>query len=385
MSHAYWAKEYKTRQIALYDRAFVLCAILIVIMGLVMVASSSMTVSMHQYNTPFHYLFRQLLSVAIGMCICAAVVSIPLRFFEKYSRVLLIIAVALLALVLVPGLGRSVNGSRRWLHLGPLSFQVSEIAKLFYIIYLASYLYRFRDKMDEKRRTFMLPLIILGLMGILLLLEPDFGSAVVIALTTLGLLFLGGVRVRYFILLIVLALAALAALAVVSPYRLMRLTSFLNPWADQFGSGYQLTQSLIAFGRGGIGGVGLGESIQKLFYLPEAHTDFLFAVLGEELGLVGMIAILLLYTVFFWRVFVIGHRAYKERLFFAAFLAYGMGLWLFCQVLINMGVNVGLLPTKGLTLPLMSYGGSSLLTNFALIGLILRVDHEMRIHYVSQH
>lgn len=385
MSHSSWAREYKSKQIALYDRAFVLCGILIVVMGLVMVASSSMMISAHAYNTPFHYLFRQLVSVAAGVFLCAIVVQMPLRFLEKHSRVLLIIALALLALVLVPGIGRSVNGSRRWLHLGPLNFQVSELAKLLYIIYLADYLNRFRDKLGENQRTVILPIIILGITSVLLLLEPDFGSAVVIAATTLGLLFLAGVRVRYFIVLIGLALFAMAALAVVSPYRLLRLTSFLNPWADQFGSGYQLTQSLIAFGRGGVAGVGLGESIQKLFYLPEAHTDFLFAVLGEEMGLVGMATILVLYAVFFWRVFIIGHRAYKERLFFAAFLAYGLGLWLTCQVLINIGVNVGLLPTKGLTLPLMSYGGSSVLTNFVLIGLILRVDHQMRIHYMSQH
>lgn len=385
MSHAYWAKEYKSKHIALYDRAFVLCAILIVIMGLVMVASSSMMISTHRFNTPFHYLIRQVVCVVTGIVLCAGVVLVPLKWFEKHSRVLLIVSLALLALVLVPGIGRTVNGSRRWLHLGPIGFQVSEIAKLFYIIYLASYLHRFKDKMGANTQSFVLPLVILGVTSVLLLLEPDFGSTVVIAATTLGLLFLGGVQLRYFLLLIGLALGALAALAMISPYRLMRLTSFLNPWADQFGSGYQLTQSLIAFGRGGIEGVGLGESIQKLFYLPEAHTDFLFAVLGEELGLIGMAAILTLYAVFFWRVFIIGHRAYKERLFFAAFLAYGLGLWLFCQVLINMGVNVGLLPTKGLTLPLMSYGGSSLLTNFALIGIILRIDHEMRIHYVSQH
>jgi cell division protein FtsW len=385
MRHSSWAKEYKSKQIALYDRTFVLCAILIVVMGLVMVASSSMMVSTHSYNTPFHYLFRQVFTVVMGAILCAVVVQMPLRHIEKHSRILLIVALALLALVLVPGIGRSVNGSRRWLHLGPLNFQVSELAKLLYIIYLAGYLNRFRDKLVENQRTVILPIIILGLTSVLLLLEPDFGSAVVIAATTLGLLFLAGVRVRYFILLISVALLALAALAVISPYRLLRLTSFLNPWADQYGSGYQLTQSLIAFGRGGIGGVGLGESIQKLFYLPEAHTDFLFAVLGEEMGLMGMVTILLLYAVFFWRVFVIGHRAYKERLFFAAFLAYGLGLWLSCQVLINIGVNVGLLPTKGLTLPLMSYGGSSLLTNFVLIGLILRVDHQMRIHYMSQH
>jgi cell division protein FtsW len=385
MKHSSWAKEYKSKQIALYDRAFVLCAILIVVMGLVMVASSSMMISTRTYNTPFHYLFRQLFSVTIGAILCALVVQMPLRYIEKHSRVLLIVALALLALVLVPGIGRSVNGSRRWLHLGPLNFQVSEMAKLFYIIYLAGYLHRFRDKLAENQRTVILPIIILGITSVLLLLEPDFGSAVVIAATTLGLLFLAGVRIRYFIILIGLALAALAALAVVSPYRLLRLTSFLNPWADQFGSGYQLTQSLIAFGRGGVSGVGLGESIQKLFYLPEAHTDFLFAVLGEEEGLVGMVTILLLYAIFFWRVFVIGHRAYKERLFFAAFLAYGLGLWLSFQVLINIGVNVGLLPTKGLTLPLMSYGGSSVLTNFVLIGLILRVDHQMRVHYMSQH
>ncbi len=385
MRHSSWAKEYKSKQIALYDRAFVLCAILIVVMGLVMVASSSMMVSTRTYNTPFHYLFRQVFSVTIGAILCALVVQMPLRIIEKHSRILLIVALALLALVLIPGIGRSVNGSRRWLHLGPLNFQVSELAKLLYIIYLAGYLHRFRDKLGENHRTVVLPIILLGITSGLLLLEPDFGSAVVIAATTFGLLFLAGVRIRYFIVLIGLAMAALAALAVVSPYRLLRLTSFLNPWADQFGSGYQLTQSLIAFGRGGVTGVGLGESIQKLFYLPEAHTDFLFAVLGEEEGLVGMVTILLLYAIFFWRVFVIGHRAYKERLFFAAFLAYGLGLWLSFQVLINIGVNVGLLPTKGLTLPLMSYGGSSILTNFVLIGLILRIDHQMRIHYMSQH
>ncbi len=385
MKHSSWAKEYKSKQIALYDRTFVLCAILIVVMGLVMVASSSMMVSTHTYNTPFHYLFRQVVSVVVGGILCAVVVQMPLRYIEKHSRVLLIAALLLLALVLVPGIGHSVNGSRRWLQLGPLNFQVSELAKLLYIIYLASYLHRFRDKLADNQRTVILPIAILGISSVLLLLEPDFGSAVVIAATTLGLLFLAGVRVRYFVLLIGFALAALAVLAVVSPYRLLRLTSFLNPWDDQFGSGYQLTQSLIAFGRGGIFGVGLGESIQKLFYLPEAHTDFLFAVLGEEAGLVGMISILLLYAIFFWRVFIIGHRAYKERLFFAAFLAYGLGLWLSCQVLINLGVNVGLLPTKGLTLPLMSYGGSSIVTNFVVMALILRVDHQMRIHYMSQH
>ncbi len=385
MSTATWAKEYKSRRIALYDRGFVIVAILILIAGLVMVASASMIISSETYGSSFHYLNRQLFSLALGLVASAFVMRIPLSFFEKHSRLFLVLAFALLALVLVPGIGRAVNGSRRWLHFGPLNFQVSELAKLLFIIYLGSYLHRFRENLSEDRASFIRPLIILAAISVLLLLEPDFGSMAVLVATTLGLLFLAGVRLRYFIFLIGLAVLALVGLVEVAPYRLLRLTSFLNPWADQFGSGYQLTQSLIAFGRGGIMGVGLGESIQKLFYLPEAHTDFLFAVLAEELGLVGMVTVLVLYAVFFWRVFVIGRRAYLERLYFGSFLAYGLGLWLFCQVLINIGVNVGLLPTKGLTLPLMSYGGSSLLINFILMGLILRVDHEMRISYMGRH
>ena len=280
--------------------------------------------------------------------------------------------------MLIPGIGRVVNGSRRWLAIGPIGIQVSELAKVTMILYLSGYLVRQQHSVGQSIIGFIRPMIVLGIFAFLLLLEPDFGATVVISGTVMAMLFLTGVKIRYYLGLMVMVGVSLAFLAVSSPYRMARLTAFLNPWADQFNSGYQLTQSLIAFGRGGWFGVGLGDGVQKLLYLPEAHTDFLFAVLAEELGLTGILLVLILYSILVWRGFMIGFNAFSQGRLFAAFAAYGVTFWLGLQAAINMGVNSGLLPTKGLTLPLLSYGGASLVVNCIVIALLLRIDHENR-------
>ena len=286
--------------------------------------------------------------------------------------------------MLIPGIGREVNGSIRWLVLGPVALQVSELAKLAVVIFLAGYLTTHQQEVRVAPRGFIKPMIIFSLMAFLLLLEPDFGATVVIFCTVLGMLFLAGVQLRYFLFLILISGLAFGSLAVLSPYRLQRLTTFLHPWANQYGSGYQLTQSHIAFGKGGWFGVGLGDSVQKLFYLPEAHTDFLFAVLGEELGLVGLLTVLLLFIIFISRGFKISSNEFKNKNYFPAYLAFGLSLWIGLQALINMGVNLGALPTKGLTLPFISYGGSSMLINCLVLGLLLRIDHEARLQRPSR-
>ena len=280
--------------------------------------------------------------------------------------------------MLVPGIGRSVNGSRRWLAFGPIGIQVSELAKLTMIFYLSGYLVRQKQAMSSSILGFIKPMIILCVIGVLLLMEPDFGAAVVIVGTVMAMLFLSGVKLRYYIGLMLIVITALIFIAIASPYRVARLTAFLDPWADQYNSGYQLTQSLIAFGRGGWLGSGFGESIQKLMYLPEAHTDFLFAVLAEEMGFVGILIVISLYAIVIIRGLHIGYTAYNQNSLFAAFTAYGLSFWLGLQAAINMGVNAGILPTKGLTLPLLSYGGASMVINCVVIALLLRIDHENR-------
>jgi len=273
-----------------------------------------------------------------------------------------------------------VNGSRRWLALGPISIQVSEIAKLVIIFYMSAYLVREQQRSKQLQHlvSFLKPMLVLSVIALLLLLEPDFGATVVICATVMVMLFLTGVKLRYYFGLLVIVVSSLILLAFSSPYRLARLTTFLNPWADQYNSGYQLTQALIAFGRGGWFGLGLGKSVQKLMYLPEAHTDFVFAVLAEELGLCGILLVLVFYSILVFRGLLIGWRAYTQSRFFAAFMAYGIACWLGFQAAINIGVNAGLLPTKGLTLPLLSYGGASLMINCMAIALLLRVDYENR-------
>lgn len=368
----------RQRDLVLYDKWLLFASLCLLILGLMMVASSSVMISTKYFNQPFHFLIHQACYLLLGLCVGMVVMRLDTEFWERASVFLLLACLVMLVLVLVPGLGRVVNGSRRWLALGPLLVQVSELMKFAMILYLAGYLVRQEKRKPNEIFDFIKPLILLALVGVLLLLEPDFGATVVISGTVMVMLFLAGVRLRYYAGLLLLMIAALATLAVSSPYRMARLTAFLNPWADQFNSGYQLTQSLIAFGRGGWFGTGLGSSVQKLLYLPEAHTDFMFAVLAEELGLVGVILVLCLYSILVIRGLLIGFRAYQQTRFFAAYVAYGLTFWMGLQAVINMGVNVGLLPTKGLTLPLLSYGGASLVVNCVVLALLLRIDHENR-------
>ncbi len=368
----------KQKSIVFYDRWLIAAVLGLLLLGLMMVASSSVMVATKIYQQPFHFLLRQAIYLAIGLMVAMLLMRVDTHYIEKISAPLLIFCLILLVLVLIPGIGHKINGSRRWLVLGPLSMQVSEIVKLGMIIYLAGYMVRQQHRLKENIFGFLAPLAILGIVACLLLSEPDFGATVVIVTTVLAMLFLTDIKLRYFVGLVALVIVIMAFIAISSPYRMLRLTAFLNPWADQYKSGYQLTQSLIAFGRGGFYGVGLGDGIQKLFYLPEASTDFLFAVLAEELGMIGILLVLLLYSIMLFRGFKIGFNAYNLNRLFAAFTAYGLTFWLGLQAMINMGVNIGLLPTKGLTLPFLSYGGASLITNCLAIALLLRIDYENR-------
>lgn len=345
--------------------------------GLLMVASASMVISDQEFHTPFHFFSHQLIYVGLAFFLGFIVTRIPLLFWKKIGPQLLIISAFLLVLVLVPGIGRRVNGSMRWIGFGPLGIQASELVKLAAIIYMAGYLVRHQEEVKRSFSGFVKPMILFGVVAILLLLEPDFGATTVIMVTVLGMLFLAGARLWQFVALVLIIGCAMGLLAISSPYRLLRLTTFLHPWADQFNSGYQLTQSLIAFGRGGFFGVGLGNSIQKLFYLPEAHTDFLFAVLAEELGVVGQLVVIGLFVALVGKILAIARRAVKVDNKFAAYMAYGFAFWFGLQAMINIGVNAGILPTKGLTLPFMSYGGSSILLNCIAIAIILRIYHEV--------
>jgi cell division protein FtsW len=361
-----------------YDRWLIFTVLSIVALGLLMVASASIVVSDHQLHQPFYFFYKQLIYLILGIVIGSVVVQFEIDFWEKFGGILLISTLFLLALVLFPGIGHSVNGSMRWIGLGFIGIQISEIAKFAVVVYMAGYLLRCNTEIKLSFTGFIKPMIVLGVILLLLLREPDFGAAVVILTTALGMMFLAGMRLQNFILLLTIVLVGLTIIAISAPYRLLRVTSFMNPWADPFSSGYQLTQSLIAFGRGGWFGVGLGKSIQKLFYLPETHTDFLFAVIAEELGLIGVLIVIGLFTFLVIRIFMIGRQAQRLGQHFAGYVAYGFGLWITIQFAVSMGVNSGLLPTKGLTLPLMSYGGSSMLVNCITIAVLLRIDYENR-------
>jgi cell division protein FtsW len=358
------------------DGVTVALALAIVLLGLVMVTSASVSIASQESGQPFYYLARQLLLTGIGAALALLLFSIRTELLERISVALLAAAIVLLVIVLIPGLGHAVNGSRRWLRLAGANFQVSELARMLVLIYLASYAVRRENELRESFAGLAKPLGLLVCVSALLLAEPDFGAATVLFATGFGLLFLAGARLRYVIAMTAIAAAAFGVLAVSASYRLRRLTAFLDPWADPYNSGFQLTQSLIAIGRGQWFGVGLGDSVQKLFYLPEAHTDFLFAVLAEELGLLGVVLTLALFLALVWRSFHIARRASEAGLKFPAYLAAGFGLWVGIQAFINIGVNMGVLPTKGLTLPLMSYGRSSLIVALAWLGLLLRVHHE---------
>ncbi len=366
------------RKPAVIDTYLILVVAILLAMGLVMVGSSSIDIADRQTGEPFYYLFRQGGYVMVALVMAIIAYQVPLTFWERIGPVLLVVSLLMLMVLLIPGVGRNVNGATRWLNLVVFNLQVSEIAKLSVVIYLAGYLVRHSETVRTTVGGFLKPMGLIALVVVLLLLEPDFGASVVIIATAMGMMFLGGVQLWLFGMLLLTALLSFVALAISSPYRMERLTTFLNPWADPFNSGFQLTQSLIAIGRGEWFGVGLGGSVQKLFYLPEAHTDFLFAVLAEELGLVGGAVVILLFGYLVWRTFMIGRRAAVDGNAFAAYLAFGIGLWVALQVFINIGVNAGLLPTKGLTLPLMSYGGSSMMVMCVAMAIVLRVDADHR-------
>jgi cell division protein FtsW len=358
--------------------AWLLCiAAALVGLGVVMVASSSMPYAVSNGSSPFYFLLRHLMFLGIGAVLAVALMNTEMKRIEQHSQLLLLLCFVLLAAVLVPGLGKTVNGAKRWLNLVVIGFQAVEAVKLMLIVWLASYLVRHRDAIGDSWKTMIKPLVVAGALVGLLLIQPDFGSASLLLAVTGGMVWLGGARIRNLAIPALLGLAAMSFIVLLEPYRVRRLTSFSNPWADALDSGYQLVQALIAIGRGDMTGVGLGGSILKLDYLPEAHTDFIFAVTAEELGFLGVCAVITLFALFTWRALRIGMRSMELRLPFNGYCAFGVGLWISLQAFVSMGVNMGILPTKGLTLPLISSGGSSVLMTCAAYGMLLRVSCEL--------
>ncbi len=345
--------------------------------GLVMVASASVSLAAREYQDAFYFFERQAFSVLLGCAAGAAMLFVPISAWRRAAPWLLLASFVLLLAVAIPAIGHSVNGSRRWLRFGPLNFQPSELARWFLVTYIAIFAVRHQTEIRGTAEGFFKALAVLVAAAVLLLAEPDFGAAVVLCVTGTAVLFVAGARMREFLLVCGVGLLGMAVLAVTSPYRLKRILAFLNPWADPFDSGFQLTQSLIAIGRGELFGVGLGSSIQKLFYLPEAHTDFVFAVLAEEFGLLGVMVVVAAFLTLVLRSLRLSRVAADAGMPLHACLAAGFGVWIGLQAFLNMGVNMGLLPTKGLTLPLLSYGRSSMLVTLAWVGMLLRVHHEV--------
>ncbi len=368
---------------ALYDRQLVWISLCLMLIGLVIVTSASFPISSRLTNQPFHFMFRHGIFLLLALAVSGVILQIPLKRWFKYSSVLLFISILLLIVVLIAG--KSVNGASRWIPLGLFNLQPAEVAKLSLFIFMAGYLVR---KNDEVRSTFfggfIKPIIVFGTLASLLLLQPDLGTVVVMLVTLFGMLFIAGAKLTQFLALMVVGLMSVATLIYIEPYRMRRVTSFLDPWEDPFGSGYQLTQSLMAFGRGEWLGQGLGNSIQKLEYLPEAHTDFVFAVLAEELGFIGVLCVLTLIFCLVLKAIMIGHKAFKYDQLFGGYLAFGIGIWFAFQTLINVGAAAGMVPTKGLTLPLISYGGSSLIIMSSAVSILLRVDYECRLSELSE-
>jgi len=359
------------------DPVIVIAVFGLLLVGLVMVTSASLTVSERNGVAPFYYFERQFLSVVLGCTIAAGVLAVPIAAWKRLAPYLLIASFALLVVVLVPGIGHEVNGSRRWIRIGPLNLQPSELARWLLVTYIAIFAVRHQTELRSSTHGFWKPLAVLAAAAALLLAEPDFGAAVVLCITGTAVLFVAGARMRDFLVVCGVGAAGVAALAVISPYRLKRILAFLDPWSDPFDSGFQLTQSLIAVGRGEWFGVGLGSSIQKLFYLPEAHTDFVFAVLAEEFGLLGVLVVVFGFLVIVLRSLRLSRLAADAGMPLHACIAAGFGVWIGLQAFLNIGVNMGLLPTKGLTLPLLSYGRSSMLVTLAWVGMLLRVHHEV--------
>jgi len=359
------------------DSVLLTISLVLLLGGLIILASASITVSDGAAGQPFFYVERQLVAAIIGGVAAFLCLFVPMHVWQSLGPLMALLGFALLTVVLLPGVGYTVNGSTRWLRVGVMNLQVSEPARLCLLIYVAGYLVRQNKTLREKFSGFLRPMLVLSVACGLLLAEPDFGAAIVLLATVLAMLFVAGARWRDFFLFFGVAVLTMAALALTSAYRVKRLTGFLDPWSDPYDSGFQLTQSLIAIGRGEWLGVGLGNGVQKLFYLPEAHTDFVFAVFAEEFGLLGSLLLIGLFFGLLWRVFRLAIRASESERHFEAFLAMGIGTWFGLQAFINVGVNMGLLPTKGLTLPLISYGRSSLIVMMVAIGLLLRIHHEL--------
>ena len=362
---------------AAFDPMLLAALVALLAIGAIMIGSASISIADRQMGEPLFYLTRHVAAIGIGVVGMVVAMSVPTEVWYRMNWLLLVIAFALLAMVLIPGLGHAVNGSRRWLLVGPVTLQASEPARLCLLLYISSYAVRRAQELGASLNGLVKPLLVIGGASALLLAEPDFGSAVVLGATTLAVLFVAGARLRDFLLAVAVGLVLLVILALSSQYRLARLMVFRDPWADPFASGFQLTQSLIAIGRGDLGGVGLGESVQKLFYLPEAHTDFVFAVLVEELGFAGASIVIALFGIVVYRAVVLGREALQSGMHFQGLVAIGVGLMLGFEAFINIGVNTGLLPTKGLPLPLVSYGRSSTVVTLIALGFLLRIHREL--------
>ncbi|WP_292993378.1 putative lipid II flippase FtsW [Nitrosomonas sp.] len=376
----YQANNQKQRVLADFDQALVWSVVLLLSIGLIMIYSASIAIAEAQFGADRagYYLLRHSAYLAVGLLLGLVTFQVPMRIWQKYVTYFFMISVLMLALVLVPGIGHEVNGSQRWISLYVVNIQPSEFVKLFMVLYTADYVSRKAGDLNSFLKGFLPITVVLSIVGFLLLLEPDFGAFFVVTTLVMSILFLGGVSLKIFIALIGILAIGLYELILSSEYRMARVVAFMDPWADPYGKGYQLSHALIAFGRGEWLGVGLGGSVEKLFYLPEAHTDFLLSVLAEELGFAGVAAVIVLFIWLIMRAFIIGRLAAKLGNPFSALVAQGIGIWIGVQALINMGVNMGVLPTKGLTLPLLSFGGSSITANCIALAVILRIDWENR-------
>lgn len=362
---------------SIYDPVIIYCIMLLIGVGFVMVTSASMPVAERLFNNPFHFTLRHGIFLGLSFIYLAVSVSLPMAWWKKANPYLLLAGMALLVLVLL--IGREVNGSQRWIGLGPFNMQVAEIAKLYFFSYLAGYLVRKRDEVKENFMGFVKPIIVFVVYAGLILMQPDLGTVVVMFVTTVGLLFLAGAQLWQFFMLIMAGGGLIVMLIVFSPYRWARVTSFWDPWDDPFGKGYQLVQSLMAYSRGSWWGQGLGNSIQKQEYLPEAHTDFIFSVIAEETGFIGVLSILAILCVLVFRALIIGKKALQNGKEYEGYFALAIGIWFAFQTMVNIGASAGILPTKGLTLPFVSYGGSSMLMMTIAIGILLRIDFEVKL------
>ncbi|NCQ52105.1 putative lipid II flippase FtsW [archaeon] len=373
--------NYKRPYIEPIDTTLLWSIILIISFGLIMVFSSSIAIaegSKMTNNQPYFFVLRHLIFLIIGTILLIVAFRVPTHVWQKNALLLFVLGTSMLIAVLIPGIGKEVNGAQRWIRLGLINVQPSEFMKILSVLYASDYITRKKDTLNNLKLSFLPMLTVIVITGGLLLVEPDFGAFIVISFISFGILFLGGAKLKGFLMLLILAVIGFVVIILTSPYRLARVIGFLDPWQDPYGKGYQLSHSLIAFGRGEIFGVGLGSSIEKLFYLPEAHTDFLMAVIGEELGFFGVITVIILFSIVIYKSFMISFQCSKFQKDYERLVAQGMGLWFGFQVFINIGVNLGLLPTKGLTLPFMSFGGSSIVANMIAVGILLRIDWDNR-------